>query len=947
MVKNLKKRSRRLLTLACAGLVGTLFITPASSLGDEPPALYYYRTVQRGAPTTTQCDVLVYGGTPAGVTAAIQAGRLGKNVILLSFGDHVGGLTSGGLTAVDVGNQSTIGGISKEFYDRIGQQSGFRPSTAETLYRTMLAEAGVTVLYRRNLESVAMQGARITSVTMETGETFEAKMFVDGTYEGDLLAGANVSYHVGREPVAAYGENLAGQFQTVSWATVYNFCDLSISPYVVEGDASSGLLPEISSEPFGAAGSGDYRVQAYNFRMHLSNTPGKIPFPMPAGYDVGRYELLARFLNQDPTITWTLNYTTHPTSDGPVQMRSGDSNNAGSFSSDYVGGNYKWPDGTYLNEEHAVLPQPRRGVQVPFRQLYEERERIFQDHVNYQQGLMYFLANDNRVPSELQTRVNAWGLRPDEFQSTGNWPHALYVREGRRMLSDYVMTQANCTGQRTATDSIGQASYAMDSHFCQRVPVMKDGVMRVRNDGAFGVPVSPYPISYRSIVPKKSECENLLVTVCLSSSHVAYGSIRMEPVFMIMGQSAGIAASMSIDSNIAVQDLPYASLRAQLLANGQRLGSSFPTRETLPANAVIIDNQDAGAVKTGDWASSTFTAGYHANDYQHDGDTGKGSKSIRFTPNLPEAAKYHVYVRWTSTANRASNVPVTITHSGGAESLVLNQRLQGQTWVRVGSWDFAAGTTGSFLMETTGTDGYVIADAVAWVKSLGEVSAEATSLHTEEGTGTSPAVIEIKRSAPLDEPLEVSLEISGTASPVYDYLPLPATVTFAVGESTKTLNITGRDDRIAEGDESVRVNIAAGGNYEIGDNDSATVTISDAPFYKWVFQNFTPAERANQAIVGPGEDPDGDGVNNYAEFFSNTNPKTVDKGFQTSYDFASGSLEILRNPAAEAVVPELECSFDLVSWDTPEPAPTMQVVNEPSMDRVRFLLPESFLSGND
>jgi hypothetical protein len=306
--------------------------------------------------------------------------------------------------------------------------------------------------------------------------------------------------------------------------------------------------------------------------MYLSNRPGKIPFPKPSGYDSNRYALLGRFLNFDPKLRWTLHYTITPMTDGPVQMRNGDSNNAGSFSSDYIGGNHRWPDGTYEPVSFAKLPPPRRGLPVPLSELYQVREDIFQDHVNYQLGLVYFLANDPQVPQSLQERVNRFGLDPKEFEETGHWPHQLYVREGRRMLSDYVMTQANCESTRTVEDSIGLASYPMDSHSCQRVVVEEKGIMTVRNEGNTGYKCpQPYPIAYRSIVPKKQECTNLLVPLCLSASHVAYGSIRMEPVFMIMGQSAGVAACMAMDANIPVQDIDVAKLQTLLKAEGQVL----------------------------------------------------------------------------------------------------------------------------------------------------------------------------------------------------------------------------------------------------------------------------------------------------------------------------------------------------------------------------------------
>ena len=530
--------------------------------------LYYYQQIEPGKPKQIECDLLAYGGTPASFAATLQAARMGKRAILVSNNGFVGGLTSGGLTAVDWGARHTIGGIAKEFFD---QARPLTPSVAERTFLKMLSEVGVEVLLNRFLTGVETQDGKLVSITLETGETITAKIFVDGTYEGDLLAAANVSYTVGREPRSAYNESLAGQWQQVSWGGVYQFCGLPISPYVKPGDPASGLLPEISSEPYGKPGDGDHRIQAYNFRMHLTKARDKIAFPKPDGYDAGRYALLARFLNIDPQLRWTLNYTTKPMTDGPVQMKNGDSNNAGSFSSDYVGGCHRWPDGTYSPENFSTLRPPRRGLPVPLPELYELRERIYQDHVTYQQGLMYFLANDKQVPKELQARVNAWGLPPGEFKDSGHWPHHLYVREGRRMVSDYVMVQANCENKRMVKDSVGIASYAMDSHFCQRVVVQENGVTTVRNEGGFEHHVKPYPVSYRSIVPKKEECSNLLVPLCLSASHVAYGSIRMEPVFMILGQSAGTAAVMAMDEGIFVQDVDYTKLKARLLADKQKL----------------------------------------------------------------------------------------------------------------------------------------------------------------------------------------------------------------------------------------------------------------------------------------------------------------------------------------------------------------------------------------
>jgi hypothetical protein len=573
MIEKKRTIERTLRKTALMAIVMLSCCTSPSGSSEEDSDLrkpLYYRQVKQGNPKVIEYDVVVYGGTPAGVTAAIQAARMGKRTVLLSFNKHVGGMTSGGLTAIDWGKKESVGGLSLEFFTRINKN--FRPSQAETLYLKMLDEAGVQVLFTRCLKSAEIEENQIVSISMETGETIKSAMFIDATYEGDLLAAANISYRVGREPTGTFSESLAGQWQKISWQNTYQFCGLPLSPFVEPENPEKGLLFGIASEASGKEGEGDFKVQAYNFRMQLTNKEGKIPFPKPLGYKPSRYSLLANFLNSDPEIKWVLNYTSRPMTDGPIQLRQGDSNNAGSFSTDYVGGNYQWPDGTYIPGSFSEIPAPRRGMPMPLPELYKLRERIFQDHVNYQQGLMYFMANDPQVSDTLRDRVNQFGLDPREFQNTSFWPHQLYIREGRRMVSSYVMTQADCESRTTVTDGVGLGSYHMDSHFCQRVVIERDGKMIVKNEGGFGHACpGPYPISYRSIVPPKQECENLLVPVCLSTSHVAYGSIRMEPVFMILGQSAGTAAVLAIDEDVAVQDIPYEKLKSRLLKDGQKI----------------------------------------------------------------------------------------------------------------------------------------------------------------------------------------------------------------------------------------------------------------------------------------------------------------------------------------------------------------------------------------
>jgi hypothetical protein len=519
----------------------------------NPGLHYYYPIPATGPGQTIKVDVCVYGATPGGVSAAVQAGRMGKKVAFAVFRRHVGGMTSGGLTGVDLGITASIGGMTREYFHKLSPifsnkkngsiELGFRPSQAEQEFLAMLQDAGATVYFEHRLKDVEKQRSRIRAITFENGDRIEAKMFIDATYEGDLLAKAGVSNFVGREDNSAYGETVNG-FQ-ISFTHQFRF---PVDPYKTPGDAASGLLPGISPEPPRMPGTGDHLVQAYNFRMWAVRAEQGLPFPKPDGYHREDYALLLRYLTTKPDFKWDLSYGT-----GPVKLNLADCNNAGPFSTDLVGGSYDWPTADYAT-----------------------REKIFQAHVTYQQGFMWLLANDPEVPEKLRQRVQRFGLPKDEFVETGGWPHELYVREARRMISDYVMTERDCSGKVLAPDSVALGSYTMDSHHTSRVVV--NGTVKCEGDfELLSGKMRPYPISYRSIVPKQSECDNLLVPVCLSSTHVGFGSIRMEPVFMILGESAGAAAAMSIDAGVPVQQLPYPKLREQLLKEGQLLEWTPPT----------------------------------------------------------------------------------------------------------------------------------------------------------------------------------------------------------------------------------------------------------------------------------------------------------------------------------------------------------------------------------
>ena len=460
---------------------------------------------------TSQSDVVVYGATSAGAAAAVQAARMGKSVVLIEPGRHVGGLTSGGLGRTDIGNKEAIGGIAREFYQRVYRHYldaaawkhetrekylarakgfvdadtmwGFEPHVAEEILRAMLAEAGVTPVFQERLDlmhGVRKQGTRIVSVTMESGKFYAAKVFIDATYEGDLMARADVRYAIGREANAQYGETLNG-VQT-RHAVKHQFL-FPVDPFVVPGDKMSGLLPGLHGGSPGVDGEGDRRVQAYNYRMCLTNVPeNRRAIARPPGYDRQRYEILLRYIEAGGK-----EVLGNPE---PMPNRKSDTNNNGAFSTDDIGMNYDYPEADYAT-----------------------REKIAAEHRDYQLGLMWTIANDPRVPAAMRKKFSAWGLAKDEFTDNGNWPQQLYIREARRMISDYVMTEHECRGHRTAADSIGLAAYGMDSHNTQRYV---DAAGHVRNEGDVQVAVAgPYPVGYRAIVPKAAECANLL---CLFAS---------------------------------------------------------------------------------------------------------------------------------------------------------------------------------------------------------------------------------------------------------------------------------------------------------------------------------------------------------------------------------------------------------------------------------------------
>lgn len=501
-------------------------------------------------------DICIYGGTSAGVIAAYTAKKMGKSVVLIVPDGHIGGLSSGGLGQTDIGNKQVIGGLSRDFYKRIGKHYDtveawkFEPSVAKKVFEDFLKEANMPLIQLKRIESVIKKNAVIQSVVLVNTygsagkkQTLRAKQFLDCTYEGDLLALAGISYTVGRESNSIYSEKYNG-FLLAEYGKESGLHQLpdGISPYKIPGDALSGLVYGISDSAPALRGEGDKRVQAYNFRICLTDSAAnRIAITRPEGYNPAKYELLARLFKAQPQKQKLNDYFIW----SRMPNRKTDINNRGGFSTDMIGANYKWPEAGF-----------------------EERKKIFDDHLSYTKGLLYFFQTDTRVPDSLRKAIAEWGYPKDEYTANKNFTPQLYVREGRRMIGEYVMTEHNCTGEKKVEDPVGMAAYTMDSHNCRRL--VANGM--VKNEGNVEVRgFPPYPISYKSITPKRTECTNLLVPVCLSASHIAYGSIRMEPVFMVLAQSAGIAAVQAINENKAVQDIDYKILKQQLLKDGQIL----------------------------------------------------------------------------------------------------------------------------------------------------------------------------------------------------------------------------------------------------------------------------------------------------------------------------------------------------------------------------------------
>ncbi|MDF1814302.1 MAG: FAD-dependent oxidoreductase [Verrucomicrobiales bacterium] len=661
-------------------------------------------------------DLVIYGGTPAGLVAATAAARENAqlSIAVIEPSSWIGGVVTGGLSRTDKGNEKTIGGIPREYFALARSLGGVdtpmwyaEPKHNLTAFQQMLAaHGGISISTNRRVTSVHKEGTRIVAVELDDGSRISGGMFIDASYEGDLMARAGVSYIVGRESRETYGEKLAGYTPMPvrphgpdTMGAVCS-CHGGHAPHFIHGtpavisaldETGEPIAGVVKANPAMKPGDGDGLTQAYNFRLCVTQREDIfVPFPRPENYHPAKYELLLRLLKSYPAVRFPRLVHIGKIANGKYDL-----NAQGFFSTDYAGGNTGYPDGDYPT-----------------------RERIFQDHVDYVQGFLWFLGHDERVPKDLRDEVNTWGLCADEFVDNINWSYALYVREARRMIGQYVMKQSDTWTDITKPDSIGMGSFILDCHIVQRI-VTPEGT--VTDEGSFqDSPTRPYQIPWRSLLPKKEECENLLVPVCLSASHIAYCSIRMEPVYMGMGHACGVAAAMAYEAksgSSAFPDLDISALQAKLREQKAVLEieglADLITVDKLPG--VVVDDREG--VYTGSWSHSSFGNPVEGSA-AHDGNGGKGEKSAVFELPVAEYGRYEIRFAYAFSSNRASAVPVTVSHAGGETVVTVDQRKEPEhdgLFTTLGVWTFSGNRPAVITVRNGDTDSYVSVDAVQMI----------------------------------------------------------------------------------------------------------------------------------------------------------------------------------------------------------------------------------------
>ncbi len=652
--------------------------------------------VSKAVPEVIEKDICIYSGISAGVIAGYAAHKLGKSAIIIEPGKHLGGMTASGLGSTDIGNKYAITGLSKDFYRRMGlrygnfEQWNLEPSAAESLFVDYTKRAKVPVQFGYRLHRVVKQGNKIIEAIFENSQKpdratdirVRAKIFMDCSYEGDLMAQAKVSYTVGREGNEEFNETLNG----VQLQHLHQFPD-GVDPYVEKGNPATGLLWGISPYTVAPNGTGDRKVQAYNFRLCLTDNPdNRIPFTRPENYDAKKYTLLARLIEVKKSNSLGDLMIINKMPNGKT-----DCNHKGGFSLDHIGANWDYPEANY-----------------------EDRAKIWKDHENYIKGFLWFLANDPSVPERIRQQANEYGWPKDEFKDNNGFPWQLYVREARRMRGAYVMTQANCQQKEVVTDGVGMAAYTMDSHNCQRV--VKNGMVKNEGNVEVGFP-RPYPISYSAITPKQEECGNLLVPVCLSATHIAYGSIRMEPVFMVLAQSAAIAAAMAIDNKTEVQKVSVPDIQKKL-QDDPLLDGSIPE--------VLLDDANEEAIEFSEgWGSKDDINSKYGPTYLMADTSTKSIKWVKFIANVKKEGKYRVLLfgngdfkrKWDK--NLASNVKCEIKHLAGVTNMVLQPKEYMNEWQELGTFTFKPNEHAYLRLSNEGSgNGWFTADAVLLVPAV-------------------------------------------------------------------------------------------------------------------------------------------------------------------------------------------------------------------------------------
>lgn len=652
-------------------------------------------TAPPDAPNGSSYNVVVYGATAAGVMAALGAARHGMRVVLIEPGRHVGGMASGGLSHTDFGDRAVIGGLALNFYEEVGERYGKptyywrgpEPHVAEEILRDWLAEAGVDVVFDAAVASVEKDGRTIRRIVFTNGDAYDGEVFIDAGYEGDLMARAGVSYTFGREGRSEYGESWAGRQPILP--DRHQFL-VGVSPFDEDGD----LLPLIKPEKPVEVGEGDRAIQGYGFRLLLTRRPDlRIPFPKPDGYDPSEFELMKRLLaKQGDDVNARYFFTLRPN----LPNEKAEINSVGPISLNLLDGtNWDYPDADY-----------------------DTRNQIWDRHLQYARWLMYFMANDPSVPAHIRNEVAEWGLSRDEFVDTGHWPHQLYVRTGRRMLGEHVMTQHDLDSDTLKYDAVGMGSYNIDVRHVQRTWVRMSRFPElepeVYNEGYVSVPVPPYQIPYRAITPRYQEAENLLVPVCLSSTHVANASIRMEPQYMILGQAAGTAAALAVRDGVPVQRVDITELQSRLGRDGQILTLEGAPNGTFATDSTFLIDDDMRRFveREGAWDQPEDTVNRHAMSYLLSRDS---TSSVRFRPELTRDGRYTVDIWWPEGVSDAARVPVAVHHAAGIETAIVNQASDGGRWVELGTWSFARGRAG--YVEIRGGTVPVAADAVRFTRT--------------------------------------------------------------------------------------------------------------------------------------------------------------------------------------------------------------------------------------